>query len=82
MTAEYTTVGSLFADFVGSESWPAILTVGVVTMVYTMYGGLNISIITDQVQAIITLLFIAILTIYVAGMNMHMLKSLISYGRP
>ncbi|GAX81943.1 hypothetical protein CEUSTIGMA_g9371.t1 [Chlamydomonas eustigma] len=66
MTAEYTTVGSLFSDFVGSTSWPAILTVGAVTMIYTMYGGLSISIITDQVQAIITLLFIAILTIYVA----------------
>ncbi len=67
MTAEYTTIGSLFKDFVGTLAWPAIVTVGIVTMVYTTYGGLAISIITDQVQALLTLLFITILTIYVAG---------------
>lgn len=33
MLAEYTTVGSLFHDFVGSIPFPMIITVGVVTMV-------------------------------------------------
>ena len=64
MTAEYTTIGSLFKDFVGSENWPIIITVGIVTMIYTMYGGLYISIVTDQVQAIVTIIFIAILSVY------------------
>lgn len=66
LTAEYTTVGSLFEDFVGSKAWPIIITIGVVTMAYTCYGGLLISIVTDQVQAIATITFIAILTIYTA----------------
>ena len=64
MTAEYTTIGSLFQDFVGSVNWPIIITVGIVTMIYTMYGGLYISIVTDQVQAIVTIVFIAILSVY------------------
>ena len=48
--AEYTTMGTLFQYFVGSLPWPIIITVGILTMGYTMYGGLYISIITDQIQ--------------------------------
>lgn len=53
-------------DFVGSVSYPIIITVGILTMAYTAYGGLFISIITDQVQALVVIIFIAILTIFVA----------------
>lgn len=66
MLAEYTTIGSLFEDYVGNYAWPMIMTVGLVTMAYTIYGGLYISIITDQVQAIATMTLLLILTIYVA----------------
>jgi SSS family solute:Na+ symporter len=49
LLAEYTTIGSLFEDFVGSLDYPPIIVVGVLTMAYTSYGGLYVSIITDQV---------------------------------
>ncbi|KAJ9528615.1 hypothetical protein QJQ45_020409, partial [Haematococcus lacustris] len=65
--AEYTTMGSLFKDFVGSVNYPVIIVVGVLTMSYTAYGGLYISILTDQIQAMLTILFIAILSIFVAA---------------
>ncbi len=67
MLAEYTVIGSLFKDFVGSVAYPMIIVVGVLTMIYTAYGGLLISILTDQLQAILTVIFIAILTIFVAA---------------
>lgn len=64
--AEYTTIGILFKYFVGSVDYPIIIVVGVLTMIYTAYGGLYISIITDQAQGIVTALFILILVIYTA----------------
>ncbi|GFH29013.1 predicted protein, partial [Haematococcus lacustris] len=54
-------------DFVGSVNYPVIIVVGVLTMAYTAYGGLYISILTDQIQAMLTILFIAILSIFVAA---------------
>ncbi len=66
MLAEYTTIGSLFADYVGSIAYPIIVVVGVTTMIYTAFGGLYVSILTDQVQGIASVCFLAILTVYVA----------------
>lgn len=40
--------GSIFTDFVGSVSWGVILTVATVTMLYTSYGGLVVSIATGE----------------------------------
>jgi hypothetical protein len=51
---------------VGSVNYPVIIVVGILTMAYTAYGGLFISIITDQVQALLVICFIAILSIFVA----------------
>ena len=48
LLAEYTTIGSLFQGFVGTVNYPIIIVVGVITMVYTAYGGLLVSIATDQ----------------------------------
>lgn len=47
--AEYTTIGILFKYFVGSVDYPIVIVVGVLTMFYTAYGGVYISIVTDQV---------------------------------
>ncbi|KAJ1483003.1 hypothetical protein T484DRAFT_1623466, partial [Baffinella frigidus] len=65
MLAEFTTIGSLFADFVGSVNYPIIIVVAVLTTAYTAYGGVLVSIVTDQVQALVSMLLLAIATIYV-----------------
>ncbi|GIL45946.1 hypothetical protein Vafri_3056 [Volvox africanus] len=64
LLAEYTTIGLLFKYFVGSVDYPIVIVVGILTMIYTAYGGLYISIITDQAQGILTAAFIVILVIY------------------
>ena len=51
MLAEYTVIGALFKDYVGSENYPMVIVVGILTMAYTAYGGLYVSILTDQIQA-------------------------------
>ncbi|EKX40511.1 hypothetical protein GUITHDRAFT_75395, partial [Guillardia theta CCMP2712] len=67
MLAEFTTIGGLFRDFVGTEGFPIILIVATVTTVYTMYGGLLVSIVTDQVQGITSVVLITTISIYVAA---------------
>lgn len=66
LLAEYTTMASLFADFVGTVDYPIVIIVGVVTMIYTAYGGLLLSMITDQAQAFLVIVLAILLTIYVA----------------
>lgn len=51
MTAEYTAVGDLFELVIGANRVPIVVIIGVVSMLYTAYGGLYVSIITDQWQA-------------------------------
>ena len=50
MTAEYTAVGDLFQIVIGTDRIPIVVIIGVVSMLYTAYGGLYVSIITDQWQ--------------------------------
>jgi Na+/pantothenate symporter len=50
MTAEYTAVGDLFEIVIGTERVPIVVIIGVVSMLYTAYGGLYVSIVTDQWQ--------------------------------
>lgn len=50
MTAEYTAVGDLFEHVIGTERVPIVVIIGVVSMLYTAYGGLYVSIVTDQWQ--------------------------------
>ncbi|KAL6785524.1 hypothetical protein ACKKBF_B00635 [Auxenochlorella protothecoides x Auxenochlorella symbiontica] len=66
MLAEYTTIGSLFGSYVGSETYPIIIVVGVLTMIYTAYGGLLVSLITDQVQGGLSIILVLVVAIYVA----------------
>ena len=67
LLAEYSAIGSIFADFVNGMSWPIILVIGVLTLSYTAYGGLFVSIATDQVQGIASLILAAVLVIYVGA---------------
>jgi Na+/proline symporter len=57
----------LLQDFVGTSNIPIIVIVGAVTLVYTAYGGLFISLITDRVQGVNIVLFIAVLSCYIAA---------------
>ena len=50
MTAEFTAVGDMFAIVIGSIRWPIVVIIGIVSAAYTAYGGLYVSIITDQVN--------------------------------
>jgi Na+/proline symporter len=66
MLAEYTTIGTIFSDFVGSVSFPIIIIIGVLTLLYTAAGGLAVSIATDQVQGIASAIMALVVTVFVA----------------
>ena len=65
MLAEFTTIGALFKDFVGDKNFPIIIVMAILTTVYSAYGGLLVSIVTDQIQAGVSLFFLVVLSIYV-----------------
>eukprot|EP00271_Cylindrocystis_brebissonii_P017895 TRINITY_DN4869_c0_g1_i1.p1 TRINITY_DN4869_c0_g1~~TRINITY_DN4869_c0_g1_i1.p1 ORF type:complete len:561 (+),score=86.00 TRINITY_DN4869_c0_g1_i1:264-1946(+) len=66
LTAEYTAVGDLFQYVIGAVRWPIVVIIGVVAMLYTAAGGLYVSIITDQWQAMLSIVTIVTIFIYVA----------------
>ncbi|WIA37348.1 hypothetical protein OEZ86_014277 [Tetradesmus obliquus] len=66
LLAEYTTIGSIFSDYVGSVSFGIIIVIGVLTLAYTAYGGLAVSIATDMVQGIASVVLAIVLAIFVA----------------
>ncbi|KAI8475914.1 MAG: hypothetical protein J3K34DRAFT_517076 [Monoraphidium minutum] len=65
LLAEYTTIGSIFSDFVGTIPWPVIVVVGLATMAYTSYGGLLVSIATDQVQGVASAALMVAAAVYI-----------------
>jgi SSS family solute:Na+ symporter len=65
MLAEYTTIASLFRDFVRTLDFPVIVAEGTLALMYTAYGGLYVSIITDQFQGVFSLLLTVIIAVYV-----------------
>lgn len=50
LTAEFTAVGDLFEIVIGTLRWPIVVIIGVISAIYTAYGGLYVSIVTDQVS--------------------------------
>jgi uncharacterized sodium:solute symporter family permease YidK len=50
LTAEFTAVGDLFELVIGTVRWPIVIVIGIVSAIYTAYGGLYVSIVTDQVR--------------------------------
>lgn len=67
MLAEYTTIGELFGSYLGTQSFPIIIVVGCLTMCYTAYGGLLVSIITDRLQGAASAALMSLLVVYVAA---------------
>ncbi|KAK9811347.1 hypothetical protein WJX72_002216 [[Myrmecia] bisecta] len=45
---------------------PVVLINGIIAMAYTAYGGLYVSIVTDQAQAVLSVILLAVLFIFVA----------------
>ena len=64
LLAEYYTISLIFKYFVGSAPYPMVIVVGVLTLAYTAYGGLIVSVFTDSVQGVASVLFFLILGIY------------------
>ena len=60
LAVEYTSIGALFKEYLNTPVWVPILVVGLVTMAYTIAGGLYVSILTDGVQSIVILLLVEI----------------------
>ena len=58
ITAEYTAMGDYFAIILGTTRVPIVIIVGVIASIYTAYGGLYVSIITDQVQVGNSIMFL------------------------
>jgi hypothetical protein len=67
LLAEYTTMGALFQSFVGTVSYGIIIAIGVLTIAYTVYGGLVVSIATDQVQGIASIALAVVLVAWVGA---------------
>ena len=64
---EYTAIGSLFASYLQIANWVPILVVSVVTVTYTIFGGLYVSILTDQIQSIFMFCLMGIVGSYLAA---------------
>lgn len=75
LIAEYTAIGDLFEFYVGTSRIGIVLLVAVITSVYTSAGGLLVSIWTDQGQAILSLLFILVASLYLMATFKHPLVS-------
>ena len=68
-TAEYTTLSSLYGDFVGLDDYTVFIVtlIAVVTLSYTAYGGLKASIITDRAQAAVSLFLVLVVASFLAA---------------
>ena len=66
LLAEYYTIGTIFTYFVRSVPYAMVIVVGVLTLAYTAYGGLLVSIYTDTVQGIASVFFFFVLALYMA----------------
>jgi len=66
MTAELSATASVLRMLGGVSSWASIVPLALITMLYTIVGGLNASILTDRVQGVAVIILLAVLGI-VAG---------------
>lgn len=60
LVAELTSMGNLIRQFSGLDPLHALVPVSMVTMMYTMVGGLTASIWTDRVQGVMMVFFVLI----------------------
>lgn len=65
--SEYTTIAAFFATYVGLGDFNIliVLTISVITLGYTAYGGLVVSILTDRIQAVASVIIVIILSSYI-----------------
>ncbi|KAJ3275482.1 hypothetical protein HDV01_000309 [Terramyces sp. JEL0728] len=66
LAVEFTSIGTLFSNFLDVPNWIPIMNVAVVTFAYTALGGLYISLITDQVQTLFIFLILCVMGVFVA----------------
>lgn len=66
LLVEYMVLGSVFHNFLKVSPLLATLLIGFFTLLYTSYGGLSVSILTDQVQGILSFLLILVMSLYTA----------------
>ena len=67
IAGEYTAVGDLFEKVAGGSRLLIVILLGSVTCIYTAYGGLSVSVKTDQVQTISVLIMVFVFSIYMAA---------------
>lgn len=75
LLAEFTTMGALFQAFVGTVPYGIIIAIGALTILYTVYGGLVVSIATDQVQGIASICLAIVLVAWVGATHRTPLQS-------
>ncbi|KAJ1503030.1 hypothetical protein HMI55_002642, partial [Coelomomyces lativittatus] len=67
LISEYSVLSSVFRSYLQVHSWPILFLMGICTLVYSAYGGLATSILTDQFQGICALLFTVFLAVYLGA---------------
>ena len=67
LCAEVTAVAMLINYISGTELWITALIVLITTLIYTLYGGLRVSIFTDTIQMIVILILLLISVIYLTS---------------
>ncbi|KAI9348515.1 hypothetical protein BDR26DRAFT_833871 [Obelidium mucronatum] len=66
LLTEYQAIGGIFSTFFGCSPYVPLITVGIITLLYTTFGGLYISIITDLYQTIVVWILTLGTVIYLA----------------
>ena len=67
LCAEVTAVAVLINYISGTELWITALIVLITTLIYTLYGGLRVSIFTDTIQMIVILILLLISVTYLTS---------------
>jgi len=67
LCAEVTAVAILINFISGTKLWITALIVLIATLVYTLYGGLRVSIFTDTIQMVVILILFAISVVYITS---------------
>ena len=67
LCAEVTAVAMLINYISGTQLWITALIVLITTLIYTLYGGLRVSIFTDTIQMIVILILLLISVIYLTS---------------
>ena len=74
LIAEVTAVSLLVNYISGTSLWITALIVIVSSLIYTLYGGLRASILTDNLQFFIVLILLFICAYYLFSLNFEYLK--------